>query len=285
MAKSESNTLHFNAKDLTDRRFGRLTVLEVCGRKKSYLLWRCKCDCGQEAKVASHRLLGGITTSCGCFQRQRAKESNTRHGLTGTAELFTWNAMLDRCYDPKNKSYERYGGRGIKVCERWLNSAEVFVQDMGLRPSAEYSIERLNNDGDYEPSNCKWATRYEQSRNRRSCRFVEYNGERLNLLDMAKKYNIKRATLTQRLDAGWPVEKALLTPIHVPQPRTPKPVKMSVSGALKANNTSGYRGVTFDKLTGKWRAECFKKKLGRFDTPEEAAAAYLQAMQDRQKTR
>jgi hypothetical protein len=284
MAKSNGNTFHHNAKDLTNQRFGRLTALNVCGRSRSYLLWRCKCDCGQETTVPTGRLIGKVTLSCGCLQRERSKESATRHGLTGTSEMYTWNAMWDRCYDPKSKSFARYGGRGIKVCDRWLNSVEAFVQDMGPRPSPDHSIERSDNDGDYEPSNCKWATRHEQSRNRRSSRFVKYNGERVNLLDMANRYNLKRATLTQRLDAGWPVEKALLTPVHVPEPKPPKPVKMSMSGVLKANNTSGYRGVTFDKLTGKWRAECFKKKLGRFDTPEEAAAAYLQALQDRQKT-
>ena len=158
------------AANLIGHRFGRLTVLSrlVTSYKKN-ALWECRCNCGNIHVVSSAHL--GFTKSCGCLKREiatsRIYQQLTRHGRSGTSEHTAWIQMRQRCSLPNHRAWKDYGGRGVTVCERWLNSFENFFADMGMKPSPKHSIDRVNNDGNYEPNNCRWATKSEQRRNQR----------------------------------------------------------------------------------------------------------------------
>lgn len=130
-----------------------------------------------------------------------------------TLTMSSWSAMIARCCSPSHTSYADYGGRGVAVCERWRHSFSNFLEDMGDRPSERHSIDRIDNNGNYEPSNCRWATTREQRRNSRQNRLLTFNGETLIVSDMAAKYGLKTHSLFTRLRLGWSLEKALLTPI------------------------------------------------------------------------
>lgn len=158
--------------DLTGVKFGRLSVLGLTERGKNKAIrWLCLCDCGKEKTVDTGRLKSGQTKSCGCYQKEMASKANKTHGhkVGGVVspEYTTWQNMKCRCYDTKDKYYELYGGRGITVCDRWLESFENFYEDMGDKPSNQHSIDRIEVDGNYEPANCKWATKSIQAINQR----------------------------------------------------------------------------------------------------------------------
>lgn len=143
---------------------------------------------------------------------------NYRHGHKPqggcSPEYATWNGMRARCHNPNNPNYPRYGSRGIEVCERWRSSFENFLEDMGHRPSTSHSLERKDNNGNYELDNCRWATPSEQARNRRSSRFIEMDGERLTLIEWSERFNIGAPTIIQREKAGWGIERAIKTPVQ-----------------------------------------------------------------------
>ena len=194
-------------------KFGRWTVLREAPRysNKGRRLW-CRCDCGTERVVAIGSLKRGLSTSCGCFLAEWTAAKSTKHGSAGrgqkTREYVCWESMRRRCRRPKDKSYPRYGGRGIAVCERW-DSFENFLTDMGAKPGPEYSIDRIDPNGNYEPSNCRWSTVATQANNQRSNRLIEFRGERLTLMEWSRRTGINRSTITRRLDLGWSVEDAL----------------------------------------------------------------------------
>ena len=212
--------------DLTGKQFGHLTVLYrdgvIYGRKPA---WMCQCDCPDRTlhRVASRDLRSGKTTSCGCVLRawqQRAGEINLTHGMSKTPEYKVWKSMRQRCHRASCKGYENYGGRGIKVCSRWMHSFDNFIADMGRRPGPKYSIERVNNDGDYEPGNCIWIPLRDQVKNQRKKK--NYQPKRINIaqiiearetpyrwgLDnyLAKKFGCSRVTVRRwrlRPDVTW----------------------------------------------------------------------------------
>jgi hypothetical protein len=152
-------------------KYSRLTIVKeiepyILSSGKTKRKFQCLCECGNIKDIILESLRSKKTISCGCLQKEMAVKLSTSHGLRNHFLYGTWSSMKARCYNPKSKFYSYYGGRGIKVCDRWLNSIENFIQDMGNRPKGT-SLDRINNDGNYEPNNCRWATSKEQSNNRR----------------------------------------------------------------------------------------------------------------------
>lgn len=202
-------------RDLTGNRYGRLVVIgpgpkTVSGRTA----WRCLCDCGQEASIALSALHGGLTKSCGCFRREHSKSMNQSHGRSQTSEYHVWAGVVQRCNNPKNQAFHNYGGRGIRVCEQWA-TFEGFYADMGA--SNGLTLERMNNDGNYEPANCKWATRKEQNSNRRDNVFLEHAGLRLTLTQWSEKMHIALGTIQKRLKLGWSTRDTLEAAVRPPR--------------------------------------------------------------------
>ena len=149
--------------DITNHSFGRLFVDSYAGGHK----WNCKCECGSAKVVRGINLRSGNTESCGCLKRETMVKRNTTHGMYGTTEYSSYQQMRKRCYYKEDISYHNYGGRGITVCDRWLESFEDFYSDMGDKPSHQHSLDRIDNEGNYSPSNCKWSTKSEQALNQR----------------------------------------------------------------------------------------------------------------------
>ena len=173
--------------DLVGVRFGRLLVLEAAGTTpRRQALWRCVCDCGKETVPTGDKLRRGTTQSCGCLRNEVTSTRLKKHGCTDTPLYGIWCGMLARCYSRTHHAYRLYGARGITVCERWHTFAN-FMADMGSRPSPNHSIDRINSRGNYEPGNCRWATRAEQATNTsRVRRFLLLDGSSLCCSEVAR---------------------------------------------------------------------------------------------------
>lgn len=199
--------------DRSGRQYGLLRVIGFAGiNRNAKATWNCECACGNQVVAVGAELGSGHTGSCGCLQKARASEASRKHGLTDTPEHLSWKHMRARCLDPKNKNYDRYGGRGIRICERWDDFA-AFYADMGPRPSSKHSIDRINNDGNYEPGNCRWATQKEQVSNSTRVRMIECHGRVQSLEAWAQETGLSRDVIRSRVSAyGWSVERALSEP-------------------------------------------------------------------------
>lgn len=189
-------------RDLTGMVFGRLTVLhEHETSTVRHRKWMCLCECGNSKPVADSALWRGATKSCGCLQKECTSLAKKTHGMTGSPTYICWAMMISRCEYKGNNRYPSYGARGISVCERWRNSFEAFYADMGEKPH-KMSIDRIDVDGNYEPSNCRWATASEQAANKRNTIYIEINGERKRLIDWAGGYNNKYKNAHARISKG-----------------------------------------------------------------------------------
>lgn len=174
--------------DLTARRFGRLVVIKFAGKNKwNIATWECSCDCGGKKTVCSSSLKCGYTKSCGCISKERP--SHTKHGGKGTKLYTTWKAMRERCYTKSSSSYSRYGGIGVKICEEW-NDFSIFKKwAMENGYSEDLTIDRINPYGNYEPSNCRWVTKTQQSRNKKDTVYIKINNKLVCLADYAEETN------------------------------------------------------------------------------------------------
>jgi len=187
-------------------RSGKLLVTKDLGTRKEKAYKRfvlCQCDCGNTCEVWLINVRNGHTTSCGCSKRAWQKSGQTIHGLCRTPEHGIWSGIRDRCYNPNNGAYHNYGGRGIGMCDRWRNSFENFIADVGWRPTPEHSADRFpNNDGNYEPNNFRWATQREQALNRRTNVHYEYDGVVKTQCEWAEYFGVKRYIISNHLRRG-----------------------------------------------------------------------------------
>lgn len=192
-----------------DSRFGRLVALAFFDRsiKPRVARWLFRCDCGTEKVIRVDHVSRGAIVSCGCHKREMA----TKHGLHGTPEYYVWAAMLERCRNPNSTNYANYGARGISVCVEW-SDFQIFIKDMGERPSNKYSLERVDNDGPYSKANCRWATKEEQARNTRRNRKINYNGQLVTFAEAARMAGIDPSTMWHRINSGWDAPRAIETP-------------------------------------------------------------------------
>lgn len=207
--------------DLAGQRFGRLTAISKGSKNASgKFLWLCICDCGNERLIPTGNLQSGNSRSCGCLRDELHEERVRTHGMTRSRIHNVWTHMWQRTTNPRDRSYLNYGGRGIKVCEQW-RTFEGFYADMGPTYADGLTIDRIDNDGNYEPGNCRWITKAEQNRNRRSNVWIEFRGRRLCRAEWAEMLGIHPETLNWRLSSGWSVERALtegVSPERLPAP-------------------------------------------------------------------
>lgn len=252
--------------DLTGQRFGRLVVVSRAPNKSKHTMWNCVCDCGNETIVSADSLRRGATTSCGCYGKEQLLKANTKHGLSGSRIKRIYYDMHSRCENPNTPKFKNHGGRGIKVCNEWsgedgLINFNKWALENGY--SDDLSIDRIDNDGNYEPNNCRWATYNEQQLNRRNTILIETNGVEKQIKDIASETGLSVDTLWGRYYRGVPIEELEDKPSH-----------------SSSRNTSGVTGVRFRKDTKKWNAYIDKDNvhysLGNFISKDDAIKARLE---------
>ena len=209
--------------DLMGKKFGRLKVVSFDGIKYRYAYWKCKCECGNTTSVRGSHLIEGTTTSCGCYKKELSskmiKELCTTHDLSSSRLYAVYKSIKSRCYSKNQIRYKDYGGRGIKMCDEWKNDFKAFYDwayENGYDEKAklmECTIDRIDNDGNYEPSNCRWVSMKEQSLNKRTNHRVEYNGKSYTVKEISQIKNCSYGAIMWRLNNGWSVKDTIEIPI------------------------------------------------------------------------
>lgn len=218
MQKGQTHGPNARSADITGQTFGRLTAVRfVRMNHNSKQVWRFKCECGRTTEKVANTVMSdarrGHKPGCGCQQYAGGRRT---HGMHGTREYFVWKGIKQRCLDKNSVSYHNYGGRGVTICDRWREDFAAFLADMGPAPSRRHTVEREDNDKGYEPGNCRWATRGEQSRNKRDNRLLTFKGKTQTVTDWAAELGINKSTLFHRLDGGWSAEQALTAAVGAP---------------------------------------------------------------------
>lgn len=208
--------------DLTGRVFGRLTALEFLGRKNHSSLWRCRCECGNTTESTRASLISGTAKSCGCYRSERMSRLQYKHGERGgekrtsrPPEYRAWDSIKQRCTNPRNKDWDSYGGRGIKIADEWATDFAAFFAHIGPRPSDRHSVDRIDGTGDYAPGNVRWTDWHEQANNRKNNRLVCWDGRDMTLKQASVAASIPYKTVKGRVQKGWDVLRALTTPLDV----------------------------------------------------------------------
>jgi hypothetical protein len=196
--------------------YNRWTVLRLAYAHGSRRYWWCRCECGTERAVWATNVRGGQSQSCGCLNKEVTIANSKTHGLSRTPEYEVWCSMKKRCYNRRSAHFANYGGRGITICDRWRNNFRAFIADMGARPSAQHSIDRINNDGPYAPDNCRWVPNAAQGGNKRSNHRLTYQERTLTIADWSRALGFhSHLVILKRLKRGWTVDRALTEPLRI----------------------------------------------------------------------
>lgn len=234
--------------DLTGHRYGRLTVIERVGKNNTgQTTWKCVCDCGKEIIVVGARMRFGSVKSCGCLQREMASLANKTHGMTKSKLHVDWRAMRKRCFCKNDKAYKDYGGRGITVCDEWNDFMAFYEWSMNNGYSEELSLDRIDNDGNYCPENCRWTDSITQGNNKRNNFRVEYNGETKTLAEWSRITGIGSSTIKSRIISGWSIEDALFC-----KPKSSFEVNITYNGETHTlTEWSKITGISYSSLRGR----------------------------------
>lgn len=212
--QTHSHKMSSRTRDITNHRFGRLLVIrfiEYRGKNKDRAFWECVCDCGNRKEAYAGSLFVGDLKSCGCLAKDITLSSHTTHGLTNHSSGIykIWTGIIQRCTNPKSNAFKYYGGRGIKICDEWVNSVESFFKYVGDRPSKLHTIDRIDSNGNYEPGNVRWATKAEQQQNKRNTIVLIINGVSATVSEWSKLSGTNRQTITTRYFRGYSHEECV----------------------------------------------------------------------------
>ena len=200
--------------NLTGERFGKLTAISIDHKGNgSRTYWKCKCDCGGTRIVSNDHLRNGDVTDCGCYRKHISHWQ--KHNMSNSRLYTIWSLMKQRCHNKKRVEYKDYGGRGIKVCDEWLNSTTFIDWALNNGYSDELTLDRIDNNGNYCPSNCRWVDKKTQMRNRRNNHCVTYKGQTKTLTEWAEENGLTYAQLLKRLKLGWSFEETISKPINL----------------------------------------------------------------------
>jgi hypothetical protein len=245
-------------KCLIGEKFHKLTVISEAAPRRfansngPVRYWLCRCDCGEMREVQQSAWIAKRFKSCGCHNKEVQRERMTTHGAVKTREYSSWKHAKQRCYNPKHESYHNYGGRGITMCDRWKESPENFLADMGPCPKG-CTLDRIDTNGNYEPSNCKWSTKKEQDRNRRTNKVYTVKGVTGCIVELCEHFEISKHSFYTRRALGWSVEKSLTEPLREPPTLTVKGVTGTLRELSKHFEISENR--VFRRIQNEWDIE------------------------------